>query len=288
MKIACLILAHKDPQQVKKLIHLLTDEQIDFFIHLDKKTNIIPFQHELSNDRITFIKNRVRTNRGELSLVQATINSLEEITKKDSYNYINFISGQDLPLISGRQFVEFLSINKGTEFICAKPYDATDIWWKKNEPRLFEYNLQNWKIPGKYTIQKIMNAILPKRMFPDGYTLTGNSQWFCITTDCAKYILKSIHEKSPIVNYFNYVWGSDEFFFSTIVYNSSFKENIKENLHFVKWDNVIDGHPETLEEKDYNEIINSEKIFARKFDKDHDEKIIRLIEERIEENKTIK
>lgn len=287
MKVACFILAHKEPQHIKKIIHLLSDDQIDFFIHLDKKTDIIPFKHELCNDKIIFIKNRVRTNRGEYSLVQATINSLEEITNKTTYEYINFISGQDLPLISGRQFLAFLSSKKGTEFISAMPYNARDIWWKKNEPRFFEYNLQNWKILGKYTIQNLINAILPKRTIPDGYTLAGNSQWFCITNACAEYILKCIDNNPSIVNYFKYVWGADEFFFSTIVYNSPFRKNISDNLHFVKWHNEIDGHPEILGVEDFSEILDSGKIFARKFDRTHDEKIIHLIEQRIEENKNL-
>ena len=37
MKIACLILAHKNPVQLNELIEVLDCNEIDFYIHLDKK-----------------------------------------------------------------------------------------------------------------------------------------------------------------------------------------------------------------------------------------------------------
>ncbi|MGF1986665.1 MAG: hypothetical protein RMY62_002115 [Nostoc sp. ZfuVER08] len=37
MKIAYIILAHKYPEQLKRLIHRLNTENVSFFIHIDKK-----------------------------------------------------------------------------------------------------------------------------------------------------------------------------------------------------------------------------------------------------------
>ena len=39
MKIAYLILCHKNPIQVNMLIDQLTDENVDFYIHVDVKAN---------------------------------------------------------------------------------------------------------------------------------------------------------------------------------------------------------------------------------------------------------
>jgi hypothetical protein len=147
-----------------------------------------------------------------------------------------------------------------------------------------KYNLDNWRIPGKYKIQKIINALLPKRKMPEGFIIAGNSQWFCITQSCVEYILKFIKTKPPLLHYFKYVWGCDEFFFATIVYNSPFRENVRENLHYVKWGKAEGGHPEILGVEDFDDIVNSKKLFARKFDKDYDAEIIKLIEKRIQSN----
>jgi len=281
MKIAVLIAAHKDPLQVEKLIQLLDNDHIDIYIHLDRKSNFNSFKYLAAKKRVSFIKNSVRTYRGKYSLIQATINSLEEIVKKGNYEYINFISGQDLPIQSAQYIFNFLLENVGCEFINTHLYNPSDPWWKLNESRILKYNLDNWRIPGKYKLQKIINTLLPKRKIPKGYILSGNSQWFCITNSCAKYILKFIKTKPPLINYFKYVWGADEFFFSTIVYNSPFREQIRNNLHYVKWGNSEGGHSEILGVNDFDNIFNSGKLFARKFDRNYDEEIINLIENRI-------
>jgi len=284
MKIAVLIAAHKDPLQVEKLIQLLDNDHIDIYIHLDRKSNFNSFKYLAAKKRVSFIKNSVRTYRGEYSLIQATINSLEEIVKKGNYEYINFISGQDLPIQSAQYIFNFLLENVGCEFINTHLYNPSDPWWKLNESRILKYNLDNWRIPGKYKLQKIINTLLPKRKIPKGYILSGNSQWFCITKSCAEYVLDFIRSKPPLINYFKYVWGADEFFFSTIVYNSPFREQIRNNLHYVKWGNSEGGHPKILGVNDFDNIFNSGKLFARKFDRNYDEEIINLIENRILNN----
>ena len=281
MKIACLIFAHKNPDQLQELIEILDCNEIDFFIHLDKKVNKKSFNCFNNKNNIFFIEKRVSIKWATFSLVQATINSLREIVKTQKYDYINFISGQDLPIKSKTEIVEFLKINKGTEYITAIPYSTSNEWWIENERRVFKYNFQNWKIPLKYRIQKVVNRFTKKRISPNGYVITGNAQWFCITIECAKYILKTVDTNKKITKFFKYVWGADEFFFSTIVYNSPFKEKIKENLTFVDWETEHDGHPKTFKVEDYDKIIQSNKLFARKFDKNIDQKIIQRIKEKI-------
>jgi hypothetical protein len=281
MKIACLILAHKNPSQIADLINLLHCEEIDFFIHLDKKVKKISFEHLEELKYVFFIKKRVSIKWATFSLVQATINSLREIVNKEKYDYINFISGQDLPIKSKTEIIQFLEENNSTEFITTIPYSTSNEWWIENERRVFKYNFQNWKLPFKYKIQNLVNAITSKRESPNGYVITGNAQWFCITTSCAKYILKTVDTNKKITRFFKYVWGSDEFFFSTIVYNSPFKEKTKENLTYVDWELPHNGHPKTLTNDDFEKIMASNKLFARKFDINFDETIIKKIKNTI-------
>lgn len=283
MRIAHLILAHKNPEQINKLIDLLNSPGAHFFIHLDKKTKLSAFNSIVQKENIHFISNRIRTDWGTYSLIQATFNSIQEILGKGIFDYINFLSGQDLPLKTGKQIEDFLSENKGNQYITSKPYEPTDIWWKKNEPRLLSYNFQNWKIPGKYKLQNIANFLLPKRKIPENITITGNSQWFCITGDCAQHIINTMIENKNLIRYFKYVWGADEFIFSTIVYNSPFKNKIKENLHHISWSNSQDGHPKFLGVEDFHEITHSGKLFARKFNEG--DEVIQMLENWIDANK---
>ena len=41
MKIAFLILCHKNPKQINYLLETLNDIDVSFYIHIDKKSNIL-------------------------------------------------------------------------------------------------------------------------------------------------------------------------------------------------------------------------------------------------------
>jgi hypothetical protein len=281
MKIACLILVHKNTDQLQELIELLECDEIHFYIHIDKNVYDDLFKYCIGKQNIFLIKNREKIKWATYSLVQATINGLKQIISTDNYDYINFISGQDLPIKNKLALIKYLEEYKGYEFMTSMPYTTKNKWWIENENRVFKYNFQNWNIPFKYRIQKIVNRITKSRKSPKGYIITGNSQWFCITTDCAKYILKTIDTNKKLIKFFKYVWGADEFLFSTIVYNSSFKDKLRDNLTYVDWETKHDGHPKIMKMEDYEKIMNSDKLFARKFDKNIDGNIIEKIKQKI-------
>jgi hypothetical protein len=266
MRIAYLILAHRLPSQLKILVNLCQHPEVDFYIHVDKKANLNEYREILQGPNIFFIRNRVSCRWGTYSLVQATINGMKEIQEKGGYDYINFISGQDLPLVSTEGFMQFLKKNNGHEFISCNPYNPLDPWWKKNESRFLKYNFQNWRIPGKYRLQFIFNRLMSPRRMPDNFILAGESQWFCITSALADYLLYYIKTHPKYVLYFKYVWGADEFIFSTIAYNSTFRAAIAGNLHYIDWEGPSDGHPKTLGASDLEQAFESSKFFARKFD----------------------
>ena len=96
MKIAHLILAHSKPQQLSRLIASLIHENAYFFIHIDKKTLIDDFLFLKKIKNLHFIEKRVKVYWGEYSIVQATINSFEEILNTGiEFGYVNLLSGQD-------------------------------------------------------------------------------------------------------------------------------------------------------------------------------------------------
>lgn len=281
MKIAVLIFAHKYPDQLNRLIDLMQNPAFTLFIHLDKAANINDFNSLDSFQNVKYIKNRTRVRWATFSMVTAIINSLIEITNSSKFDYILLVSGQDLPIHHPHSLIEHLNENYGNEFISCLPFSKDNDWWKDNLPRVNQYNFQNWKIKGKYKIQKIINSILPERSHPEGYILAGNSSWFCITQVAALYILNVFNKDKKYINYFKYVWGPDEIIFSTILYNSRFRDKIVENLTFVDWSIPNDGHPNILKKTDFNKIINSGKYFARKFDSTVDDEIIEMIINRI-------
>lgn len=278
MRIAHLILAHKNPPQLERLIVALKHPAFYFYIHIDKKINIQLFEYLSKYDNVFFIKNRTKIFWAAYGTIQATINGLKEISEFQ-YNYINVISAQDFPLKSTAYIYNFFLNNSQKQFITCK---SVEHEWKEAKVRIKKYHLINWKIPGKYVLEKLTNTILPERKFPLNYTIVGRSNWFTITSDAAQYLLDFLKEHPEIVRFFKYSWGADELIFSTILYNSHFKNLIEDNLVYVDWSEEK-AHPKILKAEDFNSLIASDKLFARKFDMDTDSAILEMLEKVIAE-----
>ena len=100
------------------------------------------------------------------------------------------------------------------------------------------------------------------------------SQWWNLTNNAIKYILDYNENNPQYLKRFNYTWGSDEFFFQSILLNSEFRDKCINNCaRYLIWQN---GTPKIFTIKDYETIkLNSnENLFARKFDEIIDKLII--------------
>ena len=274
MKIAHLILAHKNPKQLERLLNALSHQDFHFYIHVDKKTNAEPFIYLTNKKNVFLVNNRTKIYWAGYGTIQATLNGFREIIPK-GYDYINVISGQDFPLKSADYIYKYINDRQGKEFIMC---DSIEDEWREAAPRFRDYHLINWQIPGRHRLEKLLNKILPARKFPLDYEIVGRANWFTLTPGAAQYVLDFLDEHREVVRYFKYCWGADEFIFATILYNSKFRDKILDNLVHVIWYEGK-GHPEILTSKNFNELKASDKLFARKFDVEVDSTIIDMLEE---------
>src|SRR5882757_5678786 len=98
MRIAFLILAHKSPLQLERMLNALDHPAFDYFIHIDKKADPEPFAWLSKRERVCFIKNNIKVFWGRYSLVQATLNGIGEILAAGKYDYVHVMSAQDFPI----------------------------------------------------------------------------------------------------------------------------------------------------------------------------------------------
>jgi hypothetical protein len=279
MRIAHLILTHKkDPAMLERLMRALLHPACDFFIHVDKKTPIAPFLSLAKRPNVFLVSDRVPVYWAGYGTVQATLNGFREVITYGDYDYINVLSGQDFPLRSAEQFVNFLRQKRATEFITC---ESIEDKWRSAASRIHEYHLINWRVPGKFRLEMVINSILPKRKFPLDFNVVGRSNWFTLSIPAVRYILDFLDRNPAVVRYFKYCWGADEFIFATVLYNSPFRDHIEDNLTYVDWTGCTEGHPRVLGKEDFSALRSSTKFFARKFDPDHDKEILNLLERSI-------
>lgn len=285
MRIAHLILTHGDPAQLERLINKISYADDCIYIHVDLKTDIHTYRHLFNKPQIHFIQNRVKVYWGTFSIVQATINALTEILESSgSFDFLNLLSSQDYPLKSNKEIHDFLEANKEKAFM--EFYDVYSVW-KEAIPRIEKYFLTEYHFKGKHLVEGLLNKILPKRKLPYHLTAVGRSQWFTIPYTHAAFIVQYIKEHNKLIPFFKLTWGSDELFFQTILFNSPFRNKmINNNVRYIDWSDKK-ASPKTLTLADATKLLESGKLYARKFNIIIDSNVLDYIDEQIQSGSSL-
>ncbi len=282
MRIGCLILAHKNPEQVERLLRAMDHPAFDLYLHIDGKSDQAPFEYLAERPRVFLVRNRVKVFWGKYSLVQATLDGIAEVMDRGKYEYIHVMSAQDFPIKPMEEIYQYLVANKGTEFItCLRESDGHE-WWKDAALHTWKYNFHNLSIPGKYRLEALVNKIMPRRKYPvAGHEVVGHSNWFTITSESAAFMLDYLKRHPEVVRFFKYVWGADELIFSTIIYNHpAYRDKVQEHLVYIDWSEHV-ANPKLLTMADLPALLATDKLFARKFDTEKDAEVVARLEERV-------
>lgn len=283
MRVAHLIIVHKNPAQLLRLLKRLEHPNFDLFVHVDKKISILDFELLKKEVDFTFIEHRTTCHWGGNSFIESIITSLREILSSGKhYDFINLISGQDYPLMPPEKMLEYFQANRGINFIS---YDDSrnSKWWESARSRYEKYHLTDQSFRGKYIVQTFLNTFLPKRKFNHFRKLWGGSKssWWTITSPCAKLLVETMINNRKLNQFLKYTWGNDEFIVATIIMNSKFKDVTQnENLRYIDWSEQ-NANPKILRLTDIQALEESKMMFARKFDIVVDTDILTLIDRKL-------
>ena len=274
---AYLILAFKNPPQLARLVSRLNNRNSTVFIHIDKKIDISPFLFISRYQNVRFLSNRFKIVWGGYSITECIISGMKEILEEGNYTHIVSMSGQDYPIRPVYQFEELLADNKDCSFMYTEQKTPASNWWKYAVRRYTYYYLSDFDFRGKRFLHKIGRKILPKRnfLYPHYQLFGGPGSTFCaLSREACEYIVSFMEGNKMGRNFVKYTFASDEFWFQTILMNSSLRfKVINSQLWYMEWDGSS-KHPRILTIMDYGKIISSGLYFARKFDVLKDDLII--------------
>ena len=293
-----LILAHKNPLQLGRMIERLDDGASKFFIHLDAKTPIEPFAACLEGAHIRFIEPRERCVWGDFSIVRATIHLMEAASKEQGMFIL--MSGQDYPIQSQGYINAFLESNKGFDFIEIEPLEEK---WK---PKMVKDKLEHYHIlhseerghsncyapfahcsvfhklrtlthllKGRLSRKNFkLLCSLPKRVAPFERQHAG-SQFWAFSERTFYAMLHYIREhKVALEEYYKYTSSPDEIYFHSVLMDLVAKDStikLKDPITYVNYfrkNNVFIT-------EDFEKLTSAKgKLFARKFDTDIDLEIL--------------
>lgn len=289
MRHAFLIIAHNNPFTLKTLVELLDDKENDIFIHIDKKRDIKDFQGIKCNySQLIFINNRKDVRWGDFSQIECELELYQYAYNYGHYDYFHLLSGVDLPIKSNKYIHDFFYKNKGKEFI---GIDNSSTQQKEIRNKVLLYHIltpyyKSFKLSQKLDsiFTKIQILVNIHRSQCYAYYRKGTN-WASLSENCVAFLL---NRRKEIYKNFKHTKCADEIYKQTIIINSQFKENIYSmedeyisNQREIDW---LRGNPYEYKEEDFNILINSNKLFARKFS-DNNKSIVILIKKYLNGNK---
>lgn len=271
---AVLILAHGDIDHLYRLCQKM-QEKFQVYVHIDKKSSlwVNGEYHKLDELDVEYFS-EVEVNWGSWSIGEAMYRLLKRALQNPDINYFHIISGQDWPIKSIDEIYDFYDNNDNIYMYYGKANEIVRsgesvLNWQK-----FYYNydvIKRRTLFGKiyhrfiYHIQRILRIDKLKKYNID-YEIYIGSNWADLPRDSVEYAIQELENNENFRKVLETGCFSDEFWLPTVLCNSEeFKSQIDKNTHrFIKWEKRNGSFPAALDERDIDEIIQSDCYFARK------------------------
>lgn len=290
MKIAYLVLAHDQPSQLGRLVQELESEDSFFFIHVDRKSEHAAFKRAVGHRaRVTFLKgrNRVRVYWCGYSTVTAILNLLREATRSgEDFDRYCLLSAADFP-IKGRAHreeilasdTEFMRVDRKLEFTETDEFSLrVRAFHFFDEP---SWNPRTARSRRIFELSKRVLHRLPWRRY-NKIPMYHGAAWWALTPGCVRHVLRFVDDNPAYAKFHRYTYAPDEIFFHSIIKASPFAKNIRHDFeavthagevhhseehgsHFIDWRTQSPDKPKVLDMSDFDRLLASKCLFARKF-----------------------
>lgn len=281
MKFAYLIMAHDNEEQLRMLIDVLDHPENDIYLHVDKKSGLKDAKFTVKKAKI-HLHDRFSVYWGDISQTKCQMFLLKEAVK-EHHDYYHLLSGHDLPIKTHDQIKAFFEKNNGKQFI----HFESDGYCTKEAGRY--YHMLNTLI-SRCRIGVLKKILMkPEDLFVAIQRGLGiqrklycGSNWFSITHDLAEELCLS---SDRILRKVRWSICSDEYVLQTFYKTMAGKKyelfaetkapgDYKGTAREIDWDR---GTPYVWRDEDFDHLMNSDRMFARKFDMKTDDRIIKRI-----------
>lgn len=302
MKFAYLISAHTDPAQLNRLIGSL-HPNADFYVHIDAKAELRPFTDLIKKTNVHFIEERIDVTWGNISEVRYQMALIRAcLASGIAYDYIFFLSGMDYPLWSNTRIAQFMAADPGKQYLQGLSMVGQPDIWSYKYTMYHPFNNTSFgnrwltakiRIAGRELLHKL--HLRHKKLWFEAqgrrYDLYKGSAWWAITPELARYVLEEFDNNHALVHYFSSSFGPAETLIQTIAFNSTFRARCILStgpfrsllsltpLHYIDYSHGI----LVFDEKDYDMLIGTGKMFTRKLRSGVSDKLADLIDQHREE-----
>ncbi|GAB0096267.1 Xylosyltransferase oxt [Sergentomyia squamirostris] len=277
-------------RQVHRLLRALYSPNHFFYIHVDSRQdylfrNLIRLEAKYPNVRLT--RRRFSTIWGGASLLQMLLSAMRELLASTwTWDYVINLSESDFPVKSIEKLQDFLTANRGMNFVKSHGREVQRFIQKQGLDKTFvECDTHMWRVGD--------------RELPHGVQIDGGSDWIALYRDFVEYVTRQDDEDDLLTGLmiiFRHTLLPAESFFHTVLRNSYFCNTyIDNNLHVTNWKrrlgckcqykHVVDWcgcSPNDFKPDDWPRLQATEAkqlFFARKFEPIVNQAIILQLEE---------
>ena len=277
MRQAILITAYRDIPMLKRLVDYF-DDDFELFVHVDKRCQ----------ESLTSLNKRERLHLfrtyavewGDYKHLLAIVMLIREAYSHPDLEYFHLITGSDYPCKSLADFKTFCKEHHNDNYLEHFPLPHPDwgsegglnriqYWWLR--PNIHRSN-------GAWVTRKLVNLqrrIGIKRSFKyfNGNLYGGSTYWSLSRKAVGLAVDYFVHHPNYLRR-FRHTSIAEEICLPTLLSNSGITI-INNYMRYIDWG--LDGaNPQVLTEKDYNNIVASGALFARKMKSDTSYELIKM------------
>lgn len=264
-KHAYLIIAHNEFEVLSMLVNVLDDDRNDIFIHFDAKVKELP-DIKTRKASLIILNDRVNVCWGDVSQIESEYKLWECAVGTSIYKFYHIISGTHFPLKS-QDYIHGFYEKKDKNVFQRMQTNESEIEIKIRKYNFFSKYMMSNSSPHSYKIGRLLWNICLKPQKVLGIKRNRHcefhksSNWVSLKHDAVIYMLNN---KKSILTKYRYTFCGDEFFVLSELMGSPLRNDICFVDNVLRQD-FVHTNPKIYLPQDYDLLMNSGCLYARKF-----------------------
>ncbi len=279
MRQGILITAYRDIPMLEKLVTYF-DEDFELFIHVDKRCreNLAALE---GKERVHLFRTYA-VEWGDYKHLLAIVMLMKEAYRHTDLEYFHLITGSDYPCLPLVAFKSFCEEHRNDNYLEHFPLPHSN-WGAKGGLNRIQYwwlRPNSTRTNGAWLTRKLVNLqrrLGIKRDFKFfGSKLYGGGTYWSLSREAVGVAVDYLTQHPDYLRRFCHTSIAEEICLPTLLINSNLPI-INNYKRYIDWG--PDGaNPQVLTEEDYDNIIASGALFARKLESGTSDKLIEFIQ----------
>lgn len=264
MQQAFLITAYNHFDHLDKLIRFLDHPDVWFYVYIDAKVSVPPSLHSIRTANPLAILHSRRVEWGGQSQILSELELFEKAFKNTEIEWFHLISGTDFPLRPTGEILRFFEEALGVDcFMESRPLPSCHADRVERYHFLVKRSSQQGRLESivKSKLSALQVRLGIRRKAPVSCGFMFGSNWVDLRRNAVKILL----DNSKIIRHTTkYTQIANEIYKQTFLQEHDLRI-VDDNLRYIDW-TARQSSPKSLGLADYDAIMDSGKLFARKFD----------------------